>query len=326
MFFSPQRLPVSWTSICIALLGAVYCAMQVTAMPFSLPCPGNACHLFQDFTIRGVSLWWVGVGYFVFMALVCLRRAYDAALAFATLALIADTALLIIMLLTAVCVACLGAAAFIALLFFIIRRHAAIKSVREPGPSFALIVWSGFFIATVALTATEGMEPWRIAGPENAERRIYFAPSCPACRDAVTAFPGNTAFIPVAETESDIAAIYAMRKAIANGGSLAEALDTAMRAAANAPLPEPPFPDSVIFRLKLIRNKAEVLRLGFDKLPLILINGMPRSIRPARADDAGGGAPSYGGESRAPDSLPPELTAPVDSCGDASREPCDPPR
>ncbi|SBW04040.1 putative membrane protein [uncultured delta proteobacterium] len=327
MFFSPQRLPVSWSSVCIALLGAAYCAIQVAPVPVSVPCPGSGCQLFQDFTVHGVSLWWVGVAYFAFMVLVCLRRAYGAALAFATAALVADAVLLIVMLMTAACIACLGAGAIIAFLFFIIRRHANIKCAQEPGPSFVLIAWSGFFIAALAFAATEDIEPWRIAGPDNAERRVYFAPSCPACRDAITVFSGNAAFIPVAEKDSDNAAVYAMHKAIANGSTVVEALDAVMQAKMNDTLAEPPFPDSVIIRLKLIKNKAEVMRLGFTKLPLIMINGMPRDMRPANGTGNGrGAAASYGNGASRSSALPPELVAPLDSCGDANQEPCDPPR
>ena len=331
MFFSPQRLPVSWASVCIALAGAAYCAMQVAPLPVTVPCPGNGCHLFQDFSIHGVSLWWFGVAYFGVMTLICLRRATSAALAIAAAALVADAALLLVMLTTAACISCLGAGALIALLYFTLRRHAAIKSIPELKPSILLILWGGLFIAAVALAATEDMEPWRITGPDRAERRVYFAPSCPACRDAVTVFAGSAAFIPVAEKESDYAAVYGMHKALLGGKTLVEALDTVMQAKMNDTLAEPPLLDSLIFRLKLIRNKAEVMRLGFSQLPLIMINGMPQSLRPGNGPRSANTPAGYSpyGNGRPPQAsaaLPPELAAPVDSCGDANAEPCDPPR
>lgn len=327
MFFSPQRLPVSWTSVCIAIVGAVYCALQVAPVPVSVPCPGTGCRLFQGFSIHGVSLWWIGVGYFAVMVLVCLRRAHFAALGIAVAALAVDAALLVVMLVTAPCVACLGAGLLIALLYFSLRRHAYSKTPVEPKPSFALIGWVGLFIAAVAFAATEDVQSWRISGPENAERRVYFAPSCPACRDAIMVFADSAAFIPVAEKDSDNAAVYAMHKAILGGKTLVEALDAVMQAKMNDTLAEPPFPDSLIIRLKLVRNKAEVLRLGFNRLPLIMIDGMPQSLRPANANGnrttgtaAGNGTSPYAGSP----ALPPELIAPVDSCGEGSAEPCDP--
>ncbi len=190
-----------------------------------------------------------------------------------------------------------------------------------------MIIWSGFCLAALALAATESMGSWQLAGPQNADRRIYFSPSCPACRDAVTAFANSAAFIPVAEKDSDNAVVYAMHQAIEKGSTLVEALEAVMRATENGTLPEPPFPDAVTIRLKLLRNKVEVLRLGVDTLPLILIKGMPRTPPPDNGAGTGRTASPYGGGvSRNPASLPPELTAPVDSCGDSNREPCDPPR
>ena len=320
MFFPPQRLPISWSSICIALVGAIYCAIQVVPVATPVPCPGTGCRLFQDFALFGVSLWWVGVAYFSLMALICLRRANVLALFIAVAALITDALLLVIMLMTAACVTCLGAGLLIALLYFSLRRHFHKSTSPAEGLPIALLIWSGLFIATVASATVESLEPWQIAGTENAERRIYFAPSCPACRDAVAVFSGNAVFIPVAEKDSDNAAVYAMHQGILNGLSPAEALEAVMRAERNGALAEPPFPEALILRLQLLRNKADVLRLGFGQLPLIMINGMPQSPRldSAPPREARPSAPSVS-------DLPTELLAPLNSCGDASPEPCDPP-
>ena len=321
MFFSPQRLPFSWSSTCIALVGVVYCAIQVAPVPVPVPCPGTGCQLFQNFAFYGVSLWWIGVTYFAFMALACLRRANLAALFIAAAALIADTILLAIMLMTAACITCLGAGLLIALLYLSLRSHCRYNTSSSKGLPIALLIWSGLFIAAAASAATEGLAPWRIAGTETAERRVYFAPSCPACRDAVKTFSDSAAFIPLAEEDSDNPAIYTMHKGIQNGLSPAEALETAMQAKRNGTLAEPSFPDSLIFRLRLIRNKADVLRLGFRQLPLIMINGMPQNSHDNSTPQSSSQPVAHPPSS----ALPPELFAPLNSCGDASPEPCDPP-
>ncbi len=328
MFFSTQRLPVSWTSVCLALIGVAYCAVQVVPLPVSVPCPGTGCRLIQEFTIQGVSLWWAGVAYFGIMALVCLRRLRAFAYALAAVALCVDAVLLCIMLMTVTCIPCLGAGLLMALLYFSLRRHTANKMQPSPGPSVILMAWCGLFVAALASAGTEHMEPWQLAGPENAERRVYFSPSCPACRDAVTVFAGNAAFIPVAENEGDYAAIHAMANALAEGKTLVEALDAAT---GQNNLSLPSFPGDIVFRLNLMRNKAQLLRLGFDQIPLIMINGMPQAMRPNTAAPAteAHGAAAYGGAgngSSSPAALPPELAAPVASCGDQNAEPCDPPQ
>lgn len=331
MFFSQQRLPVSWTSVCIAVIGAAYCAVHVVPLPVSVPCPGTGCQLFQDFTINGVSLWWAGVAYFLVMTLLVLRRTRSLALLAAGTALLADAALLGVMLVTAACISCLGAGLLIALLFLSVRSHHYGKTKPDALSTMLLVGWSGLFIAALAFAGTEHLGSWRIAGPENAERRVYFAPSCPACRDAVAAFAANASFYPVAEKDSDIAVIQAMNTALAQGEPVDRALETAMRAAAKDGLPEPSFLDNPLFRLNLLRNKADVMRMGFNQLPLIMINGMPQSLRPVGAGQISApstpptGATEYE-YSRQPSGLPPELMAPIDSCGDQSPVPCDPPR
>ena len=329
MFFAPQRLSISWASICISLAGVAYCVIQALPVSVSVPCPGTGCQLFQNFAIHGVSLWWVGVAYFAFMSLLCLRRANALALFIATSALLVDAVLLAVMLMTAACVVCLGAGAFMALLYLSLLRHIYPTPASPSKQPLVLFLWGGLFIAAASLGATEAIEPWKIAGAENAERRVYFAPSCPACQDAVIAFDGNAAFIPIAEKESDYAAVYAMLVAIQNGQTTAEALKTALEAQKNGTLAELPFPNAPFFHLKLIRNKAEVLRLGFDKLPLIMINGMPQSLHPNSIKNQPS-QPTARNSGRMPASdssaLPPELLAPLNACGEVSLEPCDTPQ
>lgn len=295
------------------MLGAVFCVLQAAPLPVSLPCPGSGCRLFQDFTVMGISLWWAGAAYFALVLLLCLRKATAACLFLATTALLLDAVLLVIMLLSASCIACLGAALLMGLLFLVIRAHAFSKTPQGPGISLVFTVWAGLFLAAGAMAGTELMGPWQLYGPENAERRVYFSPSCPACRDAVAVFASGTAFIPVAERDSDYAAIHHMQNAVKAGKNINEAL-----AGANGKIEDAPWSlQALAMRFNLLRNKAEVLRLGFDTLPVIMVSGMPRALRPGYA--AGLPGPARPGAS----DLPPELS-PVDSCGNEVT-PCDPP-
>lgn len=313
MSFSPRRLPVSRFSVCTALIGAVYCALlalpTVTPAPVEIPCASSGCVLFQDFTIYGVSLWWAGVAYFVLVMALCLRKEHGIALFMATAALLADAVLLAVMLITAPCAACLGAGAIIGLFFLVLRRHATYRLMPAPGPSFVFLAWAGLFVAAALSAGSELVAPLSFAENGNREKRVYFSPSCPACRDAVTVFAGNAVFFPVAERSSDYAAIRIMQEELEKGKTIVEAL----RASAGAT--EEPFSlNAVFFRLQLLRNKAEVAKLGFGQLPLIMINGMPENLRPHNAARA----------ARVPEpaALPPELS-PLDSCGNTP-EPCAP--
>ena len=315
MSFSQQRLSVSWGCVIIALIGAGYCALLANPTQGPIPCPGTGCRLFRDFTVHGFSLWWAGTAYFALTALVCLRRSTKLALALAGLALVLDTLLLMLMLATAPCVSCLGAALLIGLLFCTIRSHAYSMNMLRPRASALFLLWLGFFIAVSATALMEQAPIWVIHGANTSERRVYFSPSCPACKDAVTVFADKAAFVPIAERESDYAAIDAMDKAIARGESLQKALDGAAR----EQTPDPYSLRMLLLRLRLLRNKAEVLRLGFDALPLIMVNGMPQSMLPAAAAPPGRERPGSA-------DLPPELLGDINACGESRSEPCDPPR
>ncbi len=325
MAFASQRAPVSWGGVCVALVGAAFCALLASPLQTGIPCPSTGCRLFHDATLWGVSLWWAGTGFFVLTALLCLRRWRGAAFSLATLALIADCALLALMLVTAPCLSCLGAAACIGLLFFILRRPEQGWFGAAPRPPLLLFLWAGLFVAAASDAGTEALGRWSLYGPVDAERRVYFSPSCPACRDAVAVFAGNAVFIPVLERDEDFVAIAGMQSALVRGRSITEALADGLQGRGH----ELSVGQALLLRLRLLRNKAEVLRLGFDKLPLLMVNGMPQSLRPERAPGATGatGAGARTSVSRAisgPGSsvLPPELT-PLDQCKEGP-VPCPP--
>ncbi len=318
MSFASQRSPVAWGGVCVALLGAAFCALQADPLQTDIPCPSVGCRLFHDVTLWGISLWWVGTAFFVLTALLCLRRWRGAAFALTALALIADCFLLLLMLLTAPCLSCLGAAAFIGLLFFILRPE---RQGWFNGPArrpLLLFFWGALFFAAASAAGTEALGRWTLYGQPDAERRVYFSPSCPACRDAIAVFAGNAAFIPVAERDEDFAAIAGMRSALKRGKNMPEALAEGLKGQGH----DLSIADGLLLRLRLLRNKAEVLRLGFDKLPLLTINGMPQSLRPDAAGSAGSGARPSASAGSGGSALPPELT-PLDQCKEGPA-PCPP--
>lgn len=304
MAFSLHRLPVPWFGVVIALTGVVYCFLAAMPLAAPLPCPTVGCRLFEDAAIGGISLWWAGVAYFSVMVFLCLKKASGLYLPLSALALLGDAVLLAVMLVMAPCLACLGAAFLMGLLFLALHRHAHGRDTLRMPAMFLL--WGGLFLAASASAGAEMVGPWLLHGPADAERHIYFSPSCPACRDAITVFSSNAAFIPVAERESDYAAVYRMHLALAEGKTMVDAL----KAADNGHGPQiGSFSiQGVLLRFRLLRNKANALKLGFDALPLIITGGMPRAARP-------GSAPSA--------DLPPELS-PLDFCAGSSQS-CDQP-
>lgn len=263
-----------WGGFLLAALGAAFCAWAAIAPSESL-CVSTGCSLYSNLTIWGLPLWWYGTGAFSLLALFCIFGKQGAARGFAWLMLAADTALLALMALTAPCAACLVVAALIAGAFVAIPGEP--RRNRQQHVSILLLVWGGLFFANGAALATERMGTWNLAGPENAPVTLYFSPSCSACRQAITALagaaPDTVAYRPVAEKDDDILAIEQMRRAVEQGASVADALRKAVET------PEAPamsLYEQARLRWKLLRNRARVLSTGADRLPVMLMAGMPR--------------------------------------------------
>ena len=48
-------------ALCLALLGAAFCAWSALGNEVNL-CVTAGCSLYQDTTLAGISLWWLGAG------------------------------------------------------------------------------------------------------------------------------------------------------------------------------------------------------------------------------------------------------------------------
>lgn len=323
MAISQQHSSPSWGSFILALLGVAYCAVLASPLQESLPCPSSGCHLFRDVAVAGISFWWIGTAAFAALALLCLSRFHALALLAAGLCLAADCVLLVVMFFTAPCLTCLGAALLFAIIYFCLRRPASARyqTATPTRPSLLLLLWGALFIANLGAAAAEQAGDWILTGPAESDRRVYFSPSCPACREAISVFAGQAAFIPVAENDEDYQAIINMHAAVQDGKSITEAL-----AAAYAE-PVSLSPDAyVLLRLRLLRNKGTVLGLGFTKLPLLMINGMPQGDGHGVSGAAASPLPaeSAPGSGDASHTLPPELNLfNLGQCGD-DIAPCDP--
>ena len=295
-----NRSAAIWGGFLLAALGAAFCAWAAVAPSESL-CISTGCSLYRNLTVWGLPLWWYGTGAFSLLALFCIFGKHGAARGFVWLMLAADTALLALMALTAPCAACLVVAALIAGTFVAIPSE--LRRDRQQRTSILLLLWGGLFFANGAALATERMGAWNLLGPENAPVTLYFSPSCPACRQAIAALasaaPDTVAYRPVAENDDDIPAIEQMRRTVEQGAPVAEAL---RKVTETPPSPDMSMLDQARLRWKLLRNKARVLSTGADRLPVMLISGMPRL--PYGQGAEGAPAPSQPPKSAAPQAGP----------------------
>ena len=58
-------------SLCVTLLAAAFCVWSAFGNDVNF-CVTAGCSLYQDFTVGGVSLWWLGTGSFALLALLAL--------------------------------------------------------------------------------------------------------------------------------------------------------------------------------------------------------------------------------------------------------------
>ena len=112
------------------------------------------CSLYQDFTVGGVSLWWLGTGTFALLALLALLGAAAAGRLLAGLALLGDICLLLLMALTAPCVSCLVVAVFFVLSYLGFRQaEPAQARGRDSHGRRSVLLWIWVLLFTVNVGA-----------------------------------------------------------------------------------------------------------------------------------------------------------------------------
>ena len=192
--------------------------------------------------------------------------------------------------------------------------------LETPPQPLLLALWLGLFLGNAALAFNESLPYLTMGNSARKEVRLFFSPSCPACRDALVAIGPDAVLYPILEQEGDLEAILRL-------SVLLDAHVPMPEAVARCRDPQEPLPDLSLFRrlllrIQLLRNKTLILRQGVDSLPLIQINGLPGVVpkgEDARSCDANG-SPLGAGE-------PPDFLrdlASLNRCPQGAEKPCDP--
>lgn len=312
----------------LSVLGAAFCVWSASGNALNL-CVTTGCSLFQDFTLGGISMWWFGAAGFAVLVLLSLSGRPVLGVAGAGLCVVVDVVLLGIMLTTAPCVGCLFAALLFALTYLAFRYSSHKRD--QPLPrSWLLLVWMCLFIANVGAVVKAEADTWPMHGPDDPGVRLFFSPSCSACREAVNSLSGrvNVAFYPLAENDQDVPAVAAMIAAVEKGDSMAEALASVKNIPEISTLGAYA-PEYWLLRFRLLRNKAHVLASGSEAIPYIEFHGLPGFLSSAKNTPARPQSPPPGvtleispGGSSSSDSTLPIDTGIAGSCGGADTPPC----
>ncbi len=273
-----QTSPTPWPALFFALLGLVWCGYIAFPTASPPPCSTSGCALFRDSRLAGLSLWWVGGAFFFILSILCLRGKRELGRLLALLALLADAILLLIMFLTAPCFDCLVVAALTGLCYYCLRPTNGGWFMETAAPSLLLPIWFGLFLGNCVVTFNERAPAYTLGNTSSSEVRLYFSPSCPACREAIASLGDKALLYPVEEREGDFEAIIRFEALLQAGKSRPEALRLSLEQ--DGPLPELSLFRKSLLSLQLLRNKAAVLRQGFRVLPLVQINGMPGFKKP----------------------------------------------
>lgn len=297
-----NSLGVMSGTLCLALVAVAYCIWTAFGNDVNV-CVTEGCSLYQDASIGGVSLWWIGAVVFAVLALLALVGAARVGRVIAGLALTGDILLLLLMAATAPCISCLGAALFFAGVYACFR-HADMDPQGKGTAgrrSLLILCWLVLFLINAGASARQAASLWSISNPSGAPTvRVFYSPSCAACRQAIEALSGKVevAFYPVAETSDDVYRVAAMRDAVERGGNMTEALEAALKTEKPAGLAAIS-PDLLWLRLRLLRNKAHVYLSGSQSVPFIEFHGLPamlvqkpRPATPAREAESAPSRPS----------------------------------
>lgn len=311
----------------------------------SVPCISAGCTLYQSFTINGFSLWWGGVGIFTLLGLLALTGHAALGRWLSGLAVLLDCVLLGIMVLTLPCMACMAAAVLLALSYAAFRSAVASTetrrgTLRRISPLLAL--WGLLFVLNIGGLVRSEIQPWAVQSPaaeDEGVARVFFSPSCSACRQLVMGMSEADArkviWCPVADEENDLAVILNLNQRIGMG--------TPLNRAFLPSLETPPLtvwdmlhPDVLLTQFRLWCNAARVITASDGQLPLVEFMGVPSALIKAKAPSAAPARPAapsapaeplFGGQSMLPGAAPQDHGLPFDmgttgSCGGPNAVPC----
>ncbi|MBG0775722.1 MAG: hypothetical protein H0S85_04730 [Desulfovibrionaceae bacterium] len=263
-----------WLGFLLAAAGTVFCIVAGQGGADAL-CVTDGCELFKGFELLGVSLWWWGAANFGLLALTLLFGWTPLAYGLACLLLTGDLAFLGIMSVSVSCVNCLIVAALMACIVLVLASG---RSRFPGGARFLLLVWLFLFSPSLFAVAQEAAGPWAIHGTADAPLKVFFSPSCPACKETVFEILENrsdqAALFPVAEGAGDYDRIQALYCDLQDGQDMRRAFKACLAEDADHAEHDGLW-DRLLLHIRLFRNRVALTRMGASKIPLLIVNGRP---------------------------------------------------
>jgi hypothetical protein len=245
----------------LLLFGLLLCLGSAFGLTKSL-CLTEGCQLYQGYGFLGLSLHIWGAAAFG-AALVLLIYRPEFYRRFLHFCLWAEIILLVWQVIYLPCSECL--------LVGLIWGLLALLEMRE---RISVKIWSAVFLMALALLGKDLLHPWPVYGRADAEVKVYFSPSCKACRGEIEKLLAGeetnlnrVAFFPVALKADDYDRVEIFQSVLNQTLSLDQAFQACWSGAVHAPLG---WPNSVMVRFGLMRNRMILSRMGVNKIPLVV--------------------------------------------------------
>jgi len=262
----------------ISLSGFIYCLASIFGVTETI-CHTTGCQVYKGYSFLGFSFYTWGALAFALCAFFLIFRkklnqffSFDIYSFFLTFCLLGEVGLLAYQAIYLPCFSCLVVGLLWGILFIL-----DLKWKREDNFDSKKIlvgIW-GLLFFTVATSAIKDIiTPWPIYGKPDAPIKIFFSPTCPACKKAVQEIlekglidKNKIALFPVAKNEEDKDRICLLQCSLQNK-DLPLALNKCWQPKCT--------PISVglwnILRLNfnLFRNRLALAKMGIDRIPVII--------------------------------------------------------
>lgn len=248
-------------SAMLLVAGLVFCLGSTFGITKAL-CVTEGCKIYQNYSILGLSFHvWGAAAFGTALVLLVRRSAYYRW--FIYFCLWAEITLLAYQIIYLPCSECLLVGLLWGLLAFIeIRKQ------------LSLMVWSGLFLAALVLMAKELIVPWPVYGNMEAPVKIFFSPTCEACRDEIGKLLASgriswdqVALCPVALNDTDCERVYSMKCVFDRTLNLDQAFQVCWSGDAQISLN---WQEWLRFKYFLIKNRLYLARLGTEKIPVVI--------------------------------------------------------
>jgi hypothetical protein len=147
-------------------------------------------------------------------------------------------------------------------------------ALQEMRGSVPVKIWSTVFLVALILLGKDMLRPWPVYGNPDAPVKVFFSPSCPACRVEIAklllsgaAEPGHVAFFPVALNDEDFHRINLFQHVLDYTWNIDRAFQYCWSGSDQVKVG---WQKWLEVKLGLARNKLILARMGFRKIPLVI--------------------------------------------------------